>query len=86
MRASASRCSTRAPVAGGLVERLAAALVKSRRSRVSETMGNRAPADGCVSVGAMDFSPVPDLCLKTARTAAGFRREARDGEAPEATE
>jgi hypothetical protein len=46
----------------------------------------RPSADGCVSIGAMDFSPVPDLYLKTVRTAAGFRREARDGEAPEATE
>jgi hypothetical protein len=26
----------------------------------------------CVLVGAMDFSLVPDLCLKTVHTAAGF--------------
>jgi predicted dithiol-disulfide oxidoreductase (DUF899 family) len=46
---------------GGLV---AAALVKSWGSRPSERMGGCPPADGCESVGTMDFSSVPDLYLK----------------------
>jgi hypothetical protein len=79
MWATASRCSTRPPMAGRLVGQLAEALVKSWRSWASETMGKSSSAGGCISVGAMDFSPVPDLCLKGVRAAAGFRREARDG-------
>jgi hypothetical protein len=30
--------------------------------------GNRAPADGCVSIGAMDFSLTADLYFKTAQS------------------
>jgi hypothetical protein len=64
------------PARGRGLERLAAKLVKSWRSRASETIGNRAQPMAVSRSERWIFSPVLDLCLKTARTAAGFRGEA----------